>query len=96
MDTSGMKKKREGLQEGCGALCAEATSAGATTITAWRGGRCVRRAWSGSPGGISPGSAGGLLICLICAAQPRGSSRNRRGEIPIRSVNAPEKLDSDR
>ncbi len=28
--------------------------------------------------------------------QPSGSSRKRRGEIPIRSVNAPEKLDSDR
>lgn len=54
-----MKKKREGLQEGCGAPCAEVTSAGETTITAWRGGRCVRRAWSGSPGGISPGSAAG-------------------------------------
>ena len=28
--------------------------------------------------------------------QPSGSSRNFRGEMPIRSVNAPEKLASDR
>ena len=32
----------------------------------------------------------------IVPDQPSGSSRNFRGEIPIRSVNAPEKLDSDR
>lgn len=54
-----MKKKQGGLREGCSASCAEAALTAATTITAWRGGQCARRAWSGSPGGILPGSADG-------------------------------------
>ena len=59
MDTRGMKGKDMAGAGRCAAPCAGAASSRGTTITAWRGWRCVSRAWGASPGGISPGSAAG-------------------------------------
>lgn len=59
MDTLEMKRERNALTLDCGAPCAAAALREATTITVWKAGWYVRRAWSGSPGGTFPESVAG-------------------------------------